>query len=329
MKANTLALPGTGKIGAVPKEHWNRMQNEQALIIASHGNQGIAEMADGRQLACVYRRTIGRPVCGDQVMLDTGQGESSPVNEILPRKNTFVRGQRNGSKQIMAANLDQVVIVIAPEPAPSKDLLERYLVAVLSLGIKALIVVNKAELLSTKAEDCPSPFNRLDEYRALGHRVVTTSCKGSPGITALQPLLKDQTSIVVGQSGVGKSSLVNELVPDLDLQTQTLSHSTGKGRHTTTSTLMYRLPGSGRLIDSPGVWEYGLWEMEQWELQSGYPEFERALGRCRFNNCQHAHEPDCAISAAVEAGLVPAWRLESYRRLLAQGMLYFNQGKLA
>jgi ribosome biogenesis GTPase len=296
------------------------MQIEPALIIASHGNQGLAELADGRKLACVYRRTVGRPVCGDQVMLDTDQGEHCPVNEILPRKNNFVRGQRNGSKQIMAANLDQVVIVIAPEPAPSRDLLERYLVAVLSLGIKALIVVNKAELLSADPADRTAPFNRLDQYRELGHRVITTSCKGPPGITSLEPLLNNQTSIVVGQSGVGKSSLVNELVPDLDLQTQTLSRSTGKGRHTTTSTLMYRLPGNGRLIDSPGVWEYGLWEMEQWELVSGYPEFSRAQGHCRFNNCRHVQEPGCVISAAVDAGLIPAWRWESYKRLLAQGM---------
>jgi ribosome biogenesis GTPase len=296
------------------------MQNEQALIISSHGNQGIAELADGRTLPCVFRRTVGRPVCGDQVMVDTDQGESNPVNEILPRRNHFVRGQRNGSKQIMAANLDQVVIVIAPEPAPSRDLLDRYVVAVLSLGIKPLVVINKVELLAAEATDCPAPFNRLDQYRELGITVISTSCKGLPGITALQPLLQEQISIVVGQSGVGKSSLVNELVPDLDLQTQTLSRSTGKGRHTTTSTLMYRLPGSGRLIDSPGVWEYGLWEMSQWELLSGYPEFERATGSCRFNDCQHVHEPGCAISAAVEAGLVPAWRLESYRRLLAQGM---------
>lgn len=296
------------------------MHNEKALIISSHGNQGVAELADGRQVACVFRRAVGRPVCGDQVMLDTGQGEINPINEILPRKNTFVRGQRNGSKQIMAANLDQVVIVIAPEPAPSKDLLDRYLVAVLSLGIKPLIVINKVELLATESADRPAPFNRLDAYRELGYRVITTSCKGPPGINALEPLLHDRINIVVGQSGVGKSSLVNELVPDLDLQTQTLSTSTGKGRHTTTSTLMYRLPGNGRLIDSPGVWEYGLWEMEQWELLSGYPEFNRAQGHCRFNDCQHVHEPGCVISAAVEAGLIPAWRLDSYRRLLAQGM---------
>jgi len=301
------------------------MLQQQALIISSHGNQGIAELADGRSLPCVYRRGVGRPVCGDQVMLDTDQGDSNPVNEILPRKNSFLRGQRDGSKQIMAANLDQVAIVIAPEPAPSKDLLDRYLVAVLSLGIRPLIVVNKSELLPKDVAERPAPFNRLAEYVKLGHRVVLTSCKAEPGILELQELLQDQISIVVGQSGVGKSSLINALVPDLDLQTQALSSSTGKGRHTTTSTLMYHLPGSGRLIDSPGVWEYGLWNMDPHELMRGYPEFERAVGSCKFNNCRHVSEPDCAISAAVQAGLVPLWRLESYRRLLQQGSANFGR----
>ncbi len=301
------------------------MLQQQALIISSHGNQGIAELADGHSLPCVYRRTVGRPVCGDQVMLDTDQGDSNPVNEILPRKNNFLRGQRDGSKQIMAANLDQVVIVIAPEPAPSKDLLDRYLVAVLSLGIKPLIVINKSELLPRTAAAYPAPFNRLAEYSKLGHRVVLTSCKSEPGIAELQELLEDQISIVVGQSGVGKSSLINALVPDLDLQTQTLSRSTGKGRHTTTSTLMYHLSGSGRLIDSPGVWEYGLWNMDQHELLRGYPEFGRAQASCKFNDCRHVNEPGCAISAAVEAGIVALWRLESYRRLLQQGTVSFER----
>jgi ribosome biogenesis GTPase len=296
------------------------MQAQQALIISSHGNQGVAELADGRQLPCRYRRTVGRPVCGDQVIIDTDQGESNPVDEILPRANTFVRGLRDGSKQILASNLDQVVIVIAPQPAPSKDLLDRYLVAVLSLGIRPLIVVNKAELLAQRSAGSNWPFDHMQEYRALGYRMIETSCKTQPGVAALQAELRDQTSIVVGQSGVGKSSLVNALVPDLDLQTQVLSHSTGKGKHTTTTTLMYHLPGSGRLIDSPGVWEYGLWDMDQAELQRGYPEFERAKGSCRFNNCSHTIEPGCAIAAAVQEGLIPAWRLESYRRLFAQGV---------
>jgi len=291
----------------------------QALIISSYGNQGVVELEDGRQLSCVYRRTIGRPVCGDHVRIDTGQGDSHPVDEIYPRRNTFVRGLRDGRKQVMAANLDQVVIVVAPEPAPSRDLLDRYLVAVLSLDIQAIIAVNKFELLSAKANDRPAPFNRMDDYRALGHTVVETSCEGEPGTDTLKPLLEGKVSILVGQSGVGKSSLVNRLVPDLDLQTQVLSRSTGKGKHTTTTTMMFRLPGTGRLIDSPGVWEYGLWDMDRAELLRGYPEFGRAKDSCRFNDCRHLKEPGCAIVSAVEAGLVPAWRLDSYRRLLVQG----------
>jgi ribosome biogenesis GTPase len=290
-----------------------------ALIISSYGNQGVAELADGQQLNCVYRRTIGRPVCGDHVRVDTEQGESNPVDQIYPRRNTFVRGLRDGRKQIMAANLDQVIIVIAPEPAPSRDLLDRYLVAVLSLGIEPIIAVNKFELLPTPVSNRPAPFDRMDEYRALGHTVVETSCEGEPGTDTLKPLLDGKVSILVGQSGVGKSSLVNRLVPDLDLQTQVLSRSTGKGKHTTTTTMMFHLPGTGRLIDSPGVWEYGLWEMDRMELLRGYPEFDRAKGTCRFNDCRHLKEPGCAVAAAVEEGLVPGWRLDSYRRLLLQG----------
>jgi ribosome biogenesis GTPase len=141
-------------------------------------------------------------------------------------------------------------------------------------------------------------------------------------VSALSGLLAHRTSILVGQSGVGKSSLVNHLVPDLDVQTGALSHATGKGRHTTTSTMMYFLPPGtgqgGHLIDSPGVWEYGLWELNPRELESGFIEFRPFIGHCRFNDCAHDSEPGCAVKAAVDAGQVHSWRHESYRRLLAQ-----------
>jgi ribosome biogenesis GTPase len=259
------------------------------------------------------------------VILDSAPAEILPVNEILPRKNSFVRGLRNGSKQLLAANLDQVLIVIAPEPAPSKDLLERYLVAVHSLEIAPVIVVNKCELLPPDPDKAKTPFSRLDAYQELGYTVLRTSCKAEPGLQGLPAVLDGKTSILVGQSGVGKSSLVNQLVPDLELQTQALSHSTGKGKHTTTSTMMYQLPTGGRLIDSPGVWEYGLWEMETSELQYGFPEFEKAQTNCRFNNCKHLTEPGCSLTAAVTAGLIPQWRLDSYRRLLQQGAHIFSR----
>jgi ribosome biogenesis GTPase len=158
----------------------------------------------------------------------------------------------------------------------------------------------------------------MPEYEALGYTVIRTSCKTSPGIRDLQPALKNYTSILVGQSGVGKSSLINQLLPDLDIQTGALSTATGKGTHTTTSTMLYQFTGGGYLIDSPGVWEYGIWKLSNEELAAGFIEFKPWLGNCRFNNCVHATEPDCAIKQAVADGHIRDWRYQSYLRLLKQ-----------
>lgn len=289
-----------------------------ALIRVSYGNQGIAELADGRQVECLYRRKVGRPFCGDRVQLETPQGSTRVVTAILPRRNIFVRADQQQRQQPVAGNLDLVAIVIAPRPAPSRDLVERYLVAVHSLGIEPLLVINKAELLTAQDRADTPPFNHIEDYLSLGFRLVEVSCKGPPGIDALVPELRQGTSILVGQSGVGKSSLANRLIPDLELQTGALSRTTGKGIHTTTTTIMYSIPGGGRLIDSPGVWEYGLWQMQADELAAGFAEFAPYLGTCRFNDCRHQGEPGCALAEAVNAREVLAWRFESYRRLLAQ-----------
>ena len=290
--------------------------SDTGLILVSYGTGGLAELADGRRVECSYRRSIGRPFCGDRVAIEDADGNTRVVSEILPRKNVFVRAGNRQQKQVVAANLDQVLIVIAPAPEPNRDLVERYLVAVHSLGIEPLIVVNKAELLGERGE---GPLARLGEYSELGYGVVEASCKGAPGIDELTPLLENQTSILVGQSGVGKSSLVNALLPDHDLQTGELSRATGKGTHTTTTTIMYTLPCSGRLIDSPGVWEYGLWEMDENELAAGFPEIRSRAGGCRFNDCKHGSEPDCSVRQAVESGEIREWRYQSYLRLLEQG----------
>jgi ribosome biogenesis GTPase len=293
----------------------------QGTILVSHGNRGVVEFDGGERAEVQYRRSVGRPYCGDRVRVGYSANDGV-VEEILPRKNVFARADARRRKQVIAANLDQVLIVIAPAPAPSTDLVERYLVAVHSLGITPLLVVNKAELLTTAEKESDGPLGRLPVYSELGYRVLQTSCKGPPGTGALQPVLAGQTSILVGQSGVGKSSLVNTLLPDHDLQTGELSRATGKGTHTTTTTILYKLPGDGpgggQLIDSPGVWEYGLWDLEQEELASGYIEFRPCLGHCRFNDCRHAGEPDCAVAAAVEQGSIHRWRYDSYLRLLVQ-----------
>lgn len=285
-------------------------------MLVSYGTGGVAELPGGRHVDCSYRRSVGRPFCGDRVVIENTDSCSRVVSEILPRKNVFLRAGNRQQKQVVAANLDQVLIVIAPAPEPSRDLVERYLVAVHSLGIRPLIVLNKAELMGEQSE---GPLTHLGEYPELGYRVVETSCKGVPGIQALIPLLENQTSILVGQSGVGKSSLVNALLPDHDLQTGELSRVTGKGTHTTTTTIMYTLPCSGKLIDSPGVWEYGLWEMDEHELAAGFPEIQSRAGNCRFNDCKHESEPDCAVLQAVESGEIRNWRYQSYLRLLEQG----------
>lgn len=286
-------------------------------MLVSYGNQGVVETADGSILDCHYRRSVGRPFCGDRVMLET-DGDRTQVVEILPRQNVFARADNRQRKQVIAANLQQVLVVLAPRPEPSRDLVERYLVAAHSLDIAPILVLNKVELMNRESYDSTGPLSRLDAYRELGYAVIETSCKGAPGFSSLAPVLHGRTSILAGQSGVGKSSLVNALIPDLELQTGALSRVTGKGTHTTTTTIMYSLPGGGRLVDSPGVWEYGLWQIDQPDLAHGFIEFRPFLGQCRFNDCRHDTEPMCAIREATESGPINDWRYQSYVRLLRQ-----------
>ena len=253
-------------------------------------------------------------------MVAQADDDSLVVESILPRRNTFVRADERQRKHVIAANLDQVAIVIASRPLPSRDLMERYLLAVLSLGIKPIIVLNKTDIAVPENESAAGArvLEHMSDYATLGYTVVRTSCKTSPGIDELKPVLKGSTSILVGQSGVGKSSLINQLLPDLHIQTGALSKATGKGTHTTTSTKLYEYAEDGFLIDSPGVWEYGIWKLENHELAEGFEEFRPFLGHCHFNDCVHASEPDCAIKQAVTNAHILEWRYQSYLRLLTQ-----------
>ncbi len=291
---------------------------QDALVLVSYGGQGRIELRNGEHLDCHYRRSVGRPYCGDRVEVEITHGQSTVVTRILPRENIFVRADARLRKQAIAANLDQALIVVAPHPAPSRDLVERYLLAIHSLGIQPVIVLNKAELLPENKYDPDTPLGRMKDYRKLGYTVAYTSCKTAPGIDSLKSILENKVNILVGQSGVGKSSLINSLLPDLELQTGALSRLTGKGIHTTTTTIMYSIPAGGRLIDSPGVWEYGLWQMEPAELASGFTEFQPFVGQCKFNDCHHDHEPQCAVRMAAESGALLPWRYQSYLRLLHQ-----------
>jgi ribosome biogenesis GTPase len=292
----------------------------QALVLVSYGGQGVVLLPDGERKRCKFRRKVGRPFCGDRVLVGRADETSLVVESILPRKNYFVRADERQRQHIIAANLDQVLIVVAAAPLPSRDLMERYLLAVHSLGIEPVIVLNKTDLEVAADETAAGAqvLAHMPDYEALGYTVIRTSCKTAPGINGLQAVLKDRTSILVGQSGVGKSSLINQLLPDLDIQTGALSTATGKGTHTTTSTMLYQFTGGGYLMDSPGVWEYGIWKLDNYELAAGFVEFEPWLGKCRFNNCVHDTEPDCAIKQAVADSHIREWRYQSYIRLLIQ-----------
>ncbi len=278
-------------------------------VIQAHANHGVA-WVDGELRAIHFPRRIGRPLPGDLVHLDP----AGTLTEILDRSNLFGRGDTRGRFRPIAANLDRAAIVIAPQPAPSRDLIHRYLAAALILGVEPLIVVNKSDLA------CPDqpPFSELETLAGLGYTVVSTCCRKQTELGALEAHIQNGVSLFAGQSGVGKSSLLNALIPDLAIQTGRLSQVTGKGTHTTTTATAHRYAGNAWLIDSPGVWEYGLWKMEPEKLALGFPEFAEHAAQCRFRNCRHQTEPGCAVSQAAQTGQLPASRHQAWLRLLAE-----------
>ncbi|TDJ35262.1 MAG: ribosome small subunit-dependent GTPase A [Gammaproteobacteria bacterium] len=282
-------------------------------VLVNYGRLCAVETDAGEIVSCKLRRRPERPVCGDHVSWHEDGYGGGVIDAVEDRRNVFRKADAQGQPQIVAANLDQVFAVIAPKPEPSAELVDRYLVAIHVLGLQPGIIANKQDLADAK----DSAFTGIvDEFTELGYPVYPTSVKTGQGLEALRDAIGTGTAILVGQSGVGKSSLVNALIPNRDVRTGQLSSATGKGAHTTTTTTLYALPDGGELVDSPGVWEYGIWAMENDDIVKGFPEFQPLPDRCRFRNCRHVAEPDCAIREAVELGKINRRRWESYRRLM-------------
>ena len=292
-----------------------RGQQRSATIIAAHGRHYLAD-ADGLKLQCVTRGKKTNVAVGDVVHVTLTSPDQGVIDQIAERKTLLYRSDQYKSK-LLAANLTQLFIVVATEPGFTDDLVSRALVAAEAAGIQARLILNKTDV----AEALPRARERLQVYAAMGYPVHEVSATGRPDDTlaTLQPLLAGQSSILIGQSGMGKSSLINLLVPDADIATREISAALDTGKHTTTFTRLYQLPGLGdgaTIIDSPGFQEFGLYHLSEGMLERAFVDFAPYLGHCKFYNCRHLSEPQCAILAAVEAGKIARMRHELYAQLV-------------
>jgi len=284
-------------------------------IVARHGQNAAVRDEQGMVWHCLMRANIGDPVCGDRVAWEPiGDGQGL-VLAIQPRSSVLERYLTDGRKRALAANIDQMLIVLAPRPEPSGYLLDQYLAAAEIAGLAASVLLNKTDLLSPAEL---TAFERsLAHYQAIGYPLIETSAKQGGGLEQLRRQIGNGVAVLVGQSGVGKSSLVSALIPDEDIQVGNISHATGLGRHTTSTTTLYELPGGGGLIDSPGVRSFRLGSIQHHELERGFREMRPFLGKCRFRDCAHGEEPGCALIEAVAAGQIHPQRLDNLRHMLA------------
>lgn len=245
--------------------------------------------------------------------LEDADKKSVMINAILDRHNYVARQSPHNKRQqhIIASNLDQsILLATLKSPKTSQGFIDRFLVSCEAFHIPAMIVFNKADIYGDKEMILYNEWKKM--YEQIGYKVFLISIEQKEGLQPVQDLLKDKTTLVSGHSGVGKSSFINFLFPDLDINTQEVSEWSGKGMHTTTFAQMYDLPNGGSVIDTPGMRELGLVNMEKEELGQYFPEMRAKMLGCQFNNCQHINEPGCAVKAAVEKGIISEARFFSY-----------------
>ena len=289
---------------------------QKGLLSSRYGEQADVISLDDRQTyRCYLRQNLGAPVPGDQVQFRLSNNGQGVVEAILSRKSELTRPAQHQGVKPVVANIDNVFIVIAPLPDFSSTLLDRYLVAVESAGLKPIIVANKWDLEDEIATQ--EIEEQLEIYARLNYPLIKLSAKTNLGVASLMEHAEECHSILVGQSGVGKSSLINRLFPSQESLVNQVSENSRLGQHTTTASRLFLFENcEGFIVDSPGVREFGLWHMEQEDIAEGFIEFRDYIGGCRFRDCKHRNEPGCEIINAVKSDKISEQRWVNYCKIL-------------
>ena len=286
---------------------------QEALVTATFSRRMTLRLEDATMVDARIKGKKLRPVCGDRVEAEAIDSESEwLITAIRARDNELTRPDNRGRKEVLAANLSCVVVMAATEPEPDWFVVDRYIAAAENMGVNALVVFNKSDLSKNQRSETDS----LADYVAAGYAVIRCSAESGQNLDNLLEALGGETAIIVGQSGVGKSSVINRMVRDADQRIGALSSGSREGRHTTVNSIMLDLPGDGRVIDSPGVRDYAPAIETEDEVICGFRELNKAGLDCRFANCRHLREPNCAVKAAVDDGSISPRRYESYKRLM-------------